>query len=257
MDSKKHIPLFINDDNSIPPPSYPEAISNTSSQFYSIQSQLASLVTQFSSLLTQISLFPTAKDEKILSLLTTQIQIYLSDFAKTELQKGTLILVPAAALDDENAVPMEYDFRDEGEYDKVVRVGNKADQGYDGNSGTEMWFWKDKELAGRLAEYLELVGGVRTRELPPREKMAEREESGNSRGFGGRKRNSKSVEWPLFVEERRDSKAKTDSETKNVRIEDKVLMDVKVEEVSFRTENEFVVFGTERGFVLKIRVVLG
>jgi hypothetical protein len=37
-------------------------------------------------------------------------------------------LVPAAALDDENAVPIEYDFRDKGEYNKVVRVGNEADE---------------------------------------------------------------------------------------------------------------------------------
>jgi hypothetical protein len=51
-----------------------------------------------------------------------------------------------------------------------------------------MWFWKDKELAGQLAEYLELIGGLRTRELPPREKPAERGDSGISRGFGGRKR---------------------------------------------------------------------
>src|SRR5271168_3209240 len=107
MDSKPPIPPSSNDnDNDKSPPSYTESIStNTTSplnsftsQPYStqIQFQLRSLATQITSLQTQKSLLSRAKDEKILSLLTTQIQIYLSDFAQTGLRKGTLVLVPAA-----------------------------------------------------------------------------------------------------------------------------------------------------------------
>ena len=41
--------------------------------------------------------------------------------------------------------------------------------------------------------------------------------------------------------------------------EDRVVVDVKAEEAVFRTENEYGMYGTERGWgvVVKLRVVLG
>jgi len=276
MDSKIPIPppsSFDNDDAA--PPSYSETISGSStskiaptsstSQYYSsqIQSQLQSITTQITSLETQKSLLSNAQDEKILSLLTLEIQTFLSDFAKTGLRKGTLILVPAKGLEDENAVPMEYDFKVASEYDRVVRVRDKeVDEFREG----EMWFWRDEEMAERLAGYLKPAQDPRSAELPARKgdvrpKVAEQTEaSGSSRGFWGRKKSSaKSVEKPVIIEARRTEKIESDVKRTVVSTEDKVMMDVKAEEVVFRTENEFGIFGTERGWgvVLKLSVVLG
>ena len=158
---------------------------------------------------------------------------------------------------------MEYDFKDPSEYDRVVRVRDKeADEFGEG----EMWFWRDEEMAERLAGYLKPEQDPRSAELPPRKeevrpKAVEQSEASNIRGFWGRKKSSvKSVERPVIIEARRDEKVESDVKGGGVvSTEDKVMMDVKAEEVVFRTENEFGIFGTERGWgvVLKLSVVLG
>jgi hypothetical protein len=91
MDSKSQVPAYNeNESNDPAPPSYSETISSryppssSTSQYYSsqIQSQLSSLTSQISSLQTQKDILSHAHDEKILSLLTLDIQLYLTDFAK-------------------------------------------------------------------------------------------------------------------------------------------------------------------------------
>jgi len=257
-------------DDEAAPPSYSETISSkyipasSTSQYYSsqIQSQLHTLTTQISSLQTQKSLLSHAQDERILSLLTHQIQLYLSDFAKTGLQKGTLILVPAQGLEDQNALPMEHDFKDPEEYDRVVRVRDKEDDEY----GGQKWFWRDEDMAMRLAGYLRPEPDPRTMELPPRKEgiAAQQQQAEGSSNTGkwswGRKKSvAKAAERPALVESRNDSKITSDVKMLNRDTEDKVLMDVKAEEVVFRTENDFGIYGTERGWglVLKLRIILG
>lgn len=259
-------------DNEAAPPSYTETISSkhvpesSTSQYYSsqIQSQLHNLTTQISSLQTQKTLLSHAQDEKILSLLTRQIQLYLSDFAKTGLQKGTLILVPAQGLEDQNALPMEYDFKDPEEYDRVVRVRDKEDEEY----GGQKWFWRDEDMANRLAGYLRPAPDPRTMELPPRkeeiaipQQQAEASSSSSSGkwSWGRKKSVAKAAERPPLVESRNDTKIASDVKMSIRDSEDKVLMEVKAGEVVFRTENDFGIFGTERGWgvVLKLKVILG
>lgn len=264
MDSKSGFPPATSYDEESAPPSYNDALSmpytpNTStSQYYSqqIQSQLSTLTTQISSLKTQKSLLSHAQDEKILSLLTTQIQLYLSEFAKTGLQRGTLVLVPAKGLEEENARPAEFEDKvKEGiiEYDQLVRIRDKEGS-YDGEG--EIWFWKDEEMAIRLAGYLKPAPDLKNAPLPPRKEeikaaTAAAEPSSN-RGFWGRR---KSTPKPPLVEERRDIKVEPvalPDETE----QEKVLMDVKPEEVVFRFENDFGIFETRRGWgiVLKLKV---
>jgi hypothetical protein len=253
------------------PPSYSETVFSkyipdaSTSQYYSsqIQSQLHDLTTTISSLQTQKSLLSHAQDEKILSLLTHQIQLYLSDFAKTGLQKGTLILVPAQGLEDLNALPMEYDFKDPEEYDRVVRVRDKEEGEY---GGGQKWFWRDEDMAVRLAGYLRPKPDPKTMELPPRKEgiAAQQEQSEYSSSSGkwswSRKKSSaKAAERPPLVESRNDTKVVSDVEMPSRDAEDKVDMSVKAEEVVFRTENDFGIFGTERGWsvVLKLKVIPG
>jgi hypothetical protein len=274
MDSKDVVgPSTPYDTESAPPSYYSETISSkyvpdaSTSQYYSlqIQSQLHTLTSQISSLQTQKSLLSHAQDEKILSLLTHQIQLYLSDFAKTGLQKGTLILVPAQGLEDQNALPMEYDFKDPDEYDRVVRIRDKEEAEY---GGDQKWFWRDEDMAMRLAEYLRPKPDPRTMELPPRKEevaaQQQQAEASSSSGSGkwswGRKKSiAKAAERPPLVESRNDTKIASDIKMPNRDSEDQVLMDVKAEEVVFRTENDFGIFGTERGWgvVLKLKVILG
>jgi hypothetical protein len=264
MDSKSGFPPSSYDEEPAPPPSYNDSLtpgyncnpSSSTSQYYSqqIQSQLHTLTTQISSLKTQKSLLSHAQDEKILSLLTTQIQLYLSAFAKTGLQKGTLILVPAKGLEDEKALPVEFEDKvKEGiiEHDQLVRIRDKEGS-YDGEG--EMWFWRDEDMAMRLAGYLKPAPDLKNAQLPPRkEEVKAAAEPSSSRGFWGRKKSSsKSAERPPLVEDRKIDPVVPPTETEK----EKVLMDVKAEEVVFRTENDFGIFETRRGWaiVLKLRV---
>jgi hypothetical protein len=258
MDSKSQVPAYNeNESNDPAPPSYSETISSryppssSTSQYYSsqIQSQLSSLTSQISSLQTQKDILSHAHDEKILSLLTLDIQLYLTDFAKTGLQRGTLILVPAQGLEDDKALPVDYDFKNPEEYDRVVRV-------------------RDKDLAMRLAGYLRPTPDPRRMELPPRPEQVKvqlvESQPGNSssRGFWGRKKSTTKIVETPSVEQSRDSKFDCDSKVSpkdSEYREDRVAMDVKAEEVVFRTENEFGIYGTERGWgvVVKLKVIPG
>jgi hypothetical protein len=264
MDSKSSFPPASSYDEEPAPPSYNDALSTpcnpnfTTSQYYSqqIQSQLHTLTTQISSLKTQKSLLSHAQDEKILSLLTTQIQLYLSAFAKTGLQRGTLILIPAKGLEEENALPAEFEDKvKEGiiEYDQLVRIRDKEGS-YDGEG--EMWFWRDEDMAIRLASYLKPAPDLKNAPLPPRKEEIKAAttaaEPSSSRGFWGRK---KSAPKPPLVEERRDVKVEPVAIPDEVE-QEKISMDVKAEEVVFRFENDFGIFETRRGWgiVLKLRV---
>lgn len=180
-------------------------------------------------------------------MLTNDIQIYLADFARSGMKKGTLILVPAAGLQSENATPTDYDFKEMDEYDRVVRVKDKESE------REEKWFWRDEEMANRLAGYLRPPpADPRTLDLPPRKEVVKpKVEASSSRGFWGRK---KSVTLQPVVPEPRPVL----KDVKEVVKEDQVVMDVKAEEVCFRTENDFGMLETERGYavVVKLKVVL-
>lgn len=160
---------------------------------------------------------------------------------------------------------MDYDFRDEQAFDCLVRVGGGKGEGKerrefgDGDGDGGDWFWGDGEMAKRLAGYLRPVRDARELELPPRKPVAvspEESPSGSSRGFWGRKKSttSKPVERPV-LDERRAEKI----ESREAGREDRVVMDVEAEEVVFRTENDFGIYETQRGWgiVLKLRVTLG
>lgn len=247
-------------DTDAAPPSYSETITSSyhpsasTSQYYSsqIQTQLQDLTSQVSALNTQQSLLAHAKDEKILSILTPHIQSYLSDFAKTGLQKGALILVPSAALEDQKALPTDYDFRSPEEYDRVVRVRDKETD----VDGHDTWFWKDENMAKRLAGYLRPPLDPRAAELPQRREEIAAQASASpssSRGFWGRRKSPKSVPQQVLLDE------KTSSAKQSKESDDNVVMRVVSEEVCFRTQNAFGMYGTESGWgiVVKLHVTLG
>ncbi|KAF7908888.1 uncharacterized protein EAE98_012446 [Botrytis deweyae] len=252
MDSK--IPIHDHDDEPAPPSymdslssssvspaasktSGPSALPSTSTSYGTqIQSQLNHLRTQFSSIQTQKSLLEHAQEEKILSLLTTQIQIYLSEFANTGLRKGTLLLIPAHCIQNEKAQPLEFDRENPG-YDVSVEIGDKESL----NGGS--WFWEDEDMAKRLAEALKPRP-----ELPSRQVVAKTDPkkvapspTGNISRFWGRKSSSKSDEKPVLVED-----VKVSSTVLEPR--DKVHMKVNAEEVVFEYENSFGLFETQRGY---------
>jgi hypothetical protein len=261
MDSKQPIPLSPLDNAESAPPSYTESINTSSYYSTQIRTQLSDLTHQISSLQTQKSLLSHAQDEKILSLLTTQIQIFLSDFANSGLKKGCLILVPANGLTDENALPTDYDFKDAEEYDRVVRVRSKGDVERDQwstPSSAEMMYWRDEDMAQRLAGYLKPPSDPRKMELPPRKEevvLSPTPEGSKSRGFWGRKKSVSKVPAATPVERKVEPDVKLPSMKEEP--EDKVVMDIRAEEVVFRTESDLGIYGTERGWgiVLKLRVI--
>lgn len=203
------------------------------------------MTTQINSIQTQKSLLNHAKDEQILSLLTPQIQHYLSEFAKAGLQQGQLILVPGRAVKGENAMPNGLEAGD-----AVVRVMDK--EGGEGEGGG-MWFWKDEEMAKRLAAYLR--PGPKPRAVAAEVSSRKEEGAGGSgggsgRGFWGRLKGGGGK-----VEVKEEFKAARRPEESKA---DKIVMDVRAEEVVFRSENKFGLLETERGWavVLTLKVVV-
>ncbi|KAF5870292.1 putative nad-dependent epimerase dehydratase family protein [Botrytis fragariae] len=237
----------INDrDNEAAPPSYMDSVSSLSvspafpststSYGTQIQSQLNHLRTQFSSIQTQKSLLEHAQEERILSLLTTQIQIYLSEFANTGLRKGTLMLIPAHCLQNEKAEPLDFD-RDNPGYDVFVEIGDKESL----NGGS--WFWENEDMAKRLAEALKPEEELPSRPLLTKQdsKKVVTSPGGNFGRFWGRKSSSRSEEKPVLVEDMKVSSTVAEPR-------DKVHMKVGVEEVVFEYENSFGLFETQRGY---------
>lgn len=164
-------------------------------------------------------------------------------------------------MTDENALPTDYDFKDAEEYDRVVRVRSKDDVKRDEwstPSSAEMMFWRDEDMAQRLAGYLKPPPDPRKMELPPRKEevvMPPLEES-KSRGFWGRKKSVSKVPAATPVERKVEPDVKMPSMKEEP--EDKVVMDIRAEEVVFRTESDLGIYGTERGWgiVLKLKVIL-
>ncbi|KAG4432875.1 hypothetical protein IFR05_011649 [Cadophora sp. M221] len=269
MDSKTTIPAYTQEEvEEAGPPSYNDTISSyhpaassSTSQYYSsqIQSQLRTLNKQISSIQNQRDILSHAQEEKILSLLTHHIQLYISDFANTGLQKGSLILVPAKAIQDPKATPTEYDFSEPSEYDRVVKVSDKQCDSYGATGGGDLWYWEDEDMAKRLAGYLRPPPrDPRTLELPLRKEQMAPPPQSKGWGFFGKK---KSEERPPLIEDRRDSSSKGQlgASSQGKESEDRVAVDVKAEEVVFRTENEYGMYGSEEGWgiVVKLRIVLG
>ncbi|RDL37072.1 uncharacterized protein BP5553_04505 [Venustampulla echinocandica] len=258
MDAKNPFPPPSSEPDA-PPPSYSEigSPSSGSSSYYSsqINSQLASLTTQISTQQTQATLLSHAHSEHVLSLLTYEIQDYLSTFARSGRRRGTLILIPAAGVTDEKAVPAAFDCSnpDEGTCDVVVRVKGKGD-------ADEMWYWRDEEMAERLAACLRPPPPPPSeRGLPPRkEQVAQQQQPQQStRGLWGR---AKSAVKTAAMNEMGNYEVGRDVKTAPPGPrEDKVIMDVKAEEVLFRTENDFGIFGSETGWgiVVRLKVIRG
>ncbi|CZS96073.1 hypothetical protein WAI453_009734 [Rhynchosporium graminicola] len=263
MDSKNAVPAYTEGDAG--PPSYDDTISShhttaasPTSQYYSsqIQSQLKTLNAQIASIQTQRDILSHVQEEKILSLLAHHIHLYISDFANTGLRKGSLILVPAKAIQDPKAIPTDYDFSEPSEYDRVVKVTDKEIDRY--GATQDLWYWEDENMAMRLAGYLRpSLPDPRTVDLPKRQEQVPLPTQFKSWGFFGKK---KREERPPLIEERKDesSQPKAGVTSLGREGEDRVVVDIKAEEVVFRTENEFGMYGTEKGWgiVVKLRVVV-
>jgi hypothetical protein len=253
MDSKQKLPSYEYDGEAAPP-SYDESFSNVSSAMpgpsasrpsYSteIEAQISRLTTRITSVQMQKALLSHAQEQKVLALLTTQIQNYISEFANAGSNKGTLMLIPAHCLENEMAQPCEFEKEHPNEFNRFWTVGGKE------NTSFDRWFWKDEDMAERLAGYLRP-----TPELPSRPAIAPKSaDSGKSgsNSFWRKKLTSKAVEKPALIE----SKERLSSE-QNAEPKDKVLMEVKAEEIVFRFENDFGLLETQRGYGIVLRLVV-
>ncbi|ESZ89653.1 hypothetical protein SBOR_9962 [Sclerotinia borealis F-4128] len=262
---KSKLPTYANNDEPAPP-SYTESFSSSysspatskisipvsspsSSSTYGIQAQiqtqLSHLSTQYHTYQTQKTLLAHAHEQKILSLLTDQIQIYLSEFATTGLRKGTLIMIPAHCLANENATPLEFGGEDTGvsAYDVFVEVGDTDKESLEVNGG--VWYWEDEDMAERLAGSLNSFAELPSRQAVAQQNTVAVQGSGSSSSrFWIKKNCSKNVENVKINEVVAEWK-------------DQVLMDVKAEEVVFEYENSFGLLETQRGYgvVLHLEIV--
>lgn len=227
---------------SVNPPLSPSTSTIPNLHCAQIATQLNSLTSQLSSILTQSRLHAVAIENRILSLLNHEIQVFLNDFSTTGLQDGKLVLIPAGAVSDEKALPIGVNFQDLDCYDRVVRVKDKEGAEIPTGPGQIFWYWNNKAMATRLASYLRPPQDSKSAELPPRTSQQAAE---------------KKVSWPWknskpVIIEPKGKEIARDAD------DDKVLIDVRAEEIVFRTQSEFGIYGTERGWaiVLRLRVVL-
>merc|ERR1712000_164200 len=166
-------------------------------------------------------------------------------------RKITLTLDPSKAIQDPKATPTDYDFSEPSEFDRVVKVTDKECDSY----GTgDLWYWEDEDMAKRLVDHLRPPPS--TLALPKRKEQMTPQPQSKGWGLFGKK---KIEARPPLIDESRSSKAHAGARSLGKEGEDRVVVDVKAEEVVFRTENEYGMYGTERGWgvVVKLRVVLG
>jgi hypothetical protein len=132
------------------------------------------------------------------------------------------------------------DEESERKVEEWKREKERFGYGYVDEGGEEeLWWWNDEALAKRLAAQLRPVQKAEERELPARPVL--KNESASSKGsFWSRgKRKEKEVERvPVIVEKR----------------EDRVVMDVQAEEVSFRLENDCGLYESHSGYGIVVRV---
>ncbi|KAM3079529.1 hypothetical protein ACMFMG_005949 [Clarireedia jacksonii] len=231
MDSKQTSQLHEYDGEAAPPST-------------EIEAQLSRLTARITSVQMQKALLSHAQEQKILALLTTQVQNYISEFANAGSDKGTLMLIPAHCLENEMARPCDFEKEHPNEYNKCWTIGDKE------NTNCDKWFWKDEDMAERLAGYLRP-----TPELPARPAAApistKSGRSGSS-SFWKKRSASKVTETPPLVE----SGKERDSSGENAESKDKVVMDVKAEEIVFRFENDFGLLETQRGYGIVLRLMV-
>jgi hypothetical protein len=192
----------------------------------------------------QKALLSQAQEQRVLALLTTQIQNYISEFANAGLEKGTLMLIPAHCLENEMAQPCEFEKEHPNEYNKFWTIVDKE------NTSSDRWFWKNEDMAERLAGYLRPAP-----ELPSRPVIAPKStESGKSgsNSFWRKKSTSKATEKPALIEPKKER----ESSGQNAEPKDKVLMEVKAEEIVFRFENDFGLLETQRGYGIVLRLAV-
>lgn len=285
MDSKSALPTSYDE---AAPPSYTETVSpsiqilfpysaSSTSQYYSaqIRDQLLALTPQIRTTQAQRLLLDHTNDERILAILASETQVFLSGFVDSGLPRGTLILVPAGVLPDK-ATPMDYDFQNPEEYDRVIRVRSKED------SAIAEWYWMEEQMAKRLARYLSPTpvwedmpirgdegpsqGGdayaARNKSAMKQKGRTPTDDGGKqSRGLFGFRKKVPIVESVVGDDNAQVLSGKVNSDAKmgSASPEDKVLLDVKAEEVSFRTENDMGIFETQRGWaiVVKVKIELG
>lgn len=179
--------------------------------------------------------------------------------------KGTLILIPAAGIKDETALPIDYIFSDNTrEFTRFARIADEESQkkieehrkekerfgyGYEGDDGDgqDLWWWNDEEMAGRLAKRLKPEVKAENRVLPPRPEV-KKSEQGSSKGSF----------WSRGRKKEKEKEVAVLKSVEPVQVEDRVIMDVQAEEVSFRLENDCGLYESKVGYgiVVRLKVIL-
>lgn len=225
-------------------PSYNDSITTSKSPLMpypqasygaQITSQLVEMKAQIDRSRVKNSLLKTIQEEKVLSYLTPHIQEYLASFGETGHLVGTLILVPAAGPRSAKAEPCDYDFWETRHFNQMRKVS--ANQG--DNDTDSAWFWKDEEMAMRLAKLLTPT----SKDVLPREEMVSKGEDYQGakirRGWLGRKKSTSDAKTSLVVPARK---------------EEKLSAKFVAEEVTFRYEDTMGLYQSERGYCIVLSI---
>jgi len=233
-------------------PSYGNAVSNsgpssTAPIHFRVQTEVHS---QLSSLGEQISRAQGRRlqdvydqDQQVLDLLIPLINSFLEDYSKSGLPHAKLVIVPASRV-SQGATPADNDLLSEDEFFRLERSP--------GNPETRT-FWDDADVAQRVATYLQPAtgrnpyisqGATRAEDIQWQAPRNETKRPFWKRAGSGARSHASAT--PMLLDHP-DEKHSGDP---------LVTMDVKAEEVAFRTQTPFGLYGTESGWGIVVRIVV-
>ena len=172
-----------------------------------------------------------AQDKGALELLIPEIKDFLDEFSKTTFRRATLIIIPSGEI-DEDAALCDNDLQTADEYCQIVKT--------DGGKGAiDFLTWN--ETAKRLARYLQPRAENSSVKRP--KPQAEAANPITTTKFWSKKSSGGKIA----------AITQLDDDTGSLPT---VVMDVKVEEVTFRTQTLLGLYETQSicGLVIRIRV---
>lgn len=136
------------------------------------------------------------------------------------------------------------------EFDGWGRWGEHVSEGGTSKEEDELW-WKDENMARRLARYLQPVRKVMAVDRPTVAAKATEAKKAKSRWniLGGSRKTGNEGSTPLPLPAAAASRSAA-----AVRVEDDVSMNVTAEEVTFRRENEMGIWESSTGWGVVVRV---
>ncbi len=234
------------------PPSYDSAVSPSGPSSNApiqlrvqreVHSQLSSLGQQISRAQGRRLQDLYDRDQQLLNLLIPLINNFLEDYSKSGVTRAQLIVVPASRV-SQDATPADDDLISDDEFSRVERISGE----YKGQT-----FWDDQDVARRVVTYLQ----------PETDANLERSPGETPAGKYQPQASPNEKKRPFWQKAAPQTRAPASAALTPQEYPDEkhsgnpqVTMAVTTEQVAFRTQTPFGLYGTESGWGIVVRIVV-